>query len=80
MDNDAINWLLLFVLVLPNLLFFAYWFYKMRIEILKIIYNLKRPWLFKIVTCGIEKYETFEEKYLLKTENTEHSLPANDRE
>ena len=75
MENDGASWFLLIVLILPNLVFFIYWFTKMRIEILKIVYNLKRPWLFKIISCGVERYELFAEKYLTKNANAQDDMP-----
>jgi hypothetical protein len=62
MDNEGVSWFFLLFLAVPNIFFFLYWGYHMKFEILKLIYKLNRPKLFKFIACT--KREKFYRLYL----------------
>jgi hypothetical protein len=75
--NEAwINWVFLFVLIIPNALFFIYWAYFMRLEILKILFQRKSYTLFKIFTLNLVDYEEFDIYYKSKvSDEVEEKAP-----
>jgi hypothetical protein len=54
MKINGVSWFFLICIVLPNLVFLAYWGHNMRIEVLKSVYKISKernlnPKIFKIV-------------------------------
>jgi hypothetical protein len=54
MKINGVSWFFLICIVLPNLVFLAYWGLNMRIEVLKSVYKISKdknlnPIIFKIV-------------------------------
>ena len=49
MEGDAVSWTFLTLLVVPNILFFGFWVLKMREELLKMLYKLDKPLLFRLL-------------------------------
>ena len=54
MKINGVSWFFLICIVLPNLVFLAYWGLNMRIEVLKIVYKISKeknlnPMIFKIL-------------------------------
>jgi hypothetical protein len=74
MKINGVSWFFLICIVLPNLIFLAYWGLSMRIEVLKTVYkickdkNLK-PWVFKII--AFTSAENFYENHIRKEEEFE---------
>lgn len=52
MDNDGLKWFFFVCVISPNLVFFYFWLYHMRLEILKMMIESKRLGLFRLLTCG----------------------------
>jgi hypothetical protein len=74
MKINGISWFFLICIVLPNFVFLIYWALSMRIEVLKIVYNISKsknlnPWIFKIL--AFMSAEEFYEKYIKKDEEFE---------
>ena len=74
MKINGISWFFLICIVLPNFVFLIYWALSMRIEVLKIVYNISKtknlkPWIFKIL--AFMSSEEFYEKYIKKDEEFE---------
>jgi hypothetical protein len=64
---DGFSWFFLICIALPNFVFLIFWVISMRIEVLKIAYNIcktknLKPWIFK--TLAFMNAETFYEKYI----------------
>ena len=59
MENEGLSWFFLIILALPNMVFFIYWFLKMRLEVLKMVRAKNKPKLFRIVSCCLENYDIF---------------------
>jgi hypothetical protein len=74
MKINGVSWFFLICIVLPNLIFLAYWALSMRIEVLKTVYkickdkNLK-PWVFKII--AFTSAENFYDNHIRKEEEFE---------
>ena len=74
MKINGVSWFFLICIVVPNLLFLAYWGYNMRIEVLKAVYKICKdkslnPLVFKIV--AFISAETFYEKHIMNDEKFE---------
>jgi hypothetical protein len=74
MKINGVSWFFLICIVLPNLLFLAYWGNSMRIEVLKTIYKICKdknvnPTVFKVLSCM--SAEVFYERYIKKEEEFE---------
>jgi hypothetical protein len=67
MSNQAVSWFFLVCIVLPNLIFIAYWLYHMRLEVLKFLYKKNvKPWLF--VSIAWTGRDVFYERYMREEE------------
>ncbi len=64
MDNDTIKYFILMLVATPNVTFFIYWLYHIRIEILKELF--KKKYFSFIALLTLRKYNPnlFYEKYL----------------
>jgi uncharacterized membrane protein len=62
MNNDALNWFFLALILLPNLIFTVYWALQMRIEILKELHKFNKPTIFRLLACG--SYKRFKKEYV----------------
>jgi hypothetical protein len=52
MGNQYLSWFFLACIVMPNLIFMAYWAYNMRLEVLKEMYRKNvSPKIFCLVAC-----------------------------
>jgi hypothetical protein len=74
MKINGVSWFFLICIVLPNFVFLIYWALSMRIEVLKIVYNISKsknlnPWIFKIL--AFMSSEEFYEKNIKKDEEFE---------
>jgi len=58
MENNFLKWFFLLALAIPNVIFFVYWLYHMRIQILRMALR-KSEKLFKMITCGSIDPEKF---------------------
>lgn len=63
MDNNGLKWFFLLFILIPNIAFFSFWLYHMRLEILKQIY-LKSSRLFRLITCGCINPAEFEAQHI----------------
>lgn len=63
MNSDGLRWFFLFLILIPNILFFSFWLHYMRIEILKLVYT-RNAKLFKILSCNMYKNNSFQELYM----------------
>lgn len=52
MNNGGLKWFFFCCVITPNLIFFGYWAYHIRLEILKGVIEQKKLSLFRILTCG----------------------------
>ena len=67
MSNQAVSWFFLACIVLPNLIFIAYWLYHMRLEVLKELYKKNvQPCLF--ATVAWTGRDAFYEKHMREEE------------
>jgi hypothetical protein len=55
MEYEGVSWFFLSFLAVPNILFLLFWGYHMKFEILKLLYKLNRPKLFKAIACIKQK-------------------------
>lgn len=67
MDNQGVSWFFLVCIVLPNIVFLAYWIYNMRIEVVKMVYESKLPeWLFMGIAW--QRRTTFHRRFISQQE------------
>lgn len=63
MSGKGLNWIILTIVTIPNIGFFIYWLWNVRLEILKYLF-LKMRWTFRVITCGKYRDEDFKKRYL----------------
>ena len=63
MDNDAVKYFLMFVVAAPNISFFIYWTYYIRIELLKELFKKKYFTMITVFTLRRYNEQKFFEKY-----------------
>lgn len=49
--KHGLSWFFLICILLPNIIFVAYWIVKMRVEILKAMLEKRKKWIFKVLSC-----------------------------
>jgi hypothetical protein len=64
-DVISMEWIFLFIILLPNLVFFSFWFVHMYIEILKIMVNTQRRKAFSVLACGCISVEKFMQNHMM---------------
>ena len=67
MNNQYLSWFFLACIVVPNVIFLAYWAFNMRLEVIKEVHKKNfNHWIFKSFAC--QSSEKFYDMYMREEE------------